>query len=320
MKECVRHGFRPQKILRPSQQARDRVVLRQRFERAAETLQIRRRHTDFEQAAILLHHIDSGPAVARVDHQAHRAARSQDVAKGAKTVVRIGQVVQHSRTNHQIERATNLSDALDREPMQFEILQIVLALKIARVAKARVADVDRRDSSMGLAQRVPRGLRSAASSNKDIQVSPRSPGGPDQMELGSATVPVLVEVAVRVQIRERGGIGHPFVEVADFLAAVHLGPPRMSDSGGGYSARTRLDAGSTWEMLSNVPHFRFANPPQRTCCPPRACAQISALSRRDTSSTPIGGAGRCSRPLWQETAKVRDGRHQSTPGPTPRRG
>jgi hypothetical protein len=52
------------------------------------------------------------------------------------------------------------------------------------------------------------------------------------MELGSATVPVLV-VAVCVETRERGRIGHPFVEVANFLAAVHLGPPRIS----GLSAR-----------------------------------------------------------------------------------
>ena len=144
------------------------MVRRQRFERVTETFQIRRRHTDFEQAAILLHHINSSPAVARIDHQAHRAARSQDVAKGAKTVIRVGQVVQHSRANHQVERAANLPDALDRELMQFEILQIVLALKIARVAKARVADVDRRDSSIRLAERVPRGLRRATASDKDF--------------------------------------------------------------------------------------------------------------------------------------------------------
>jgi len=108
--------------------------------------------------------------------------------------------------------------------MQFEILQIVLALKTARVAKARVADVDRRDSSIGLAERVPRGLRRAAAGDQDFLVSDRLPGGPRQMEFGSATVPVLVQVAVLVQTSKRGRIWHPFVEVADFLAAVHFGP------------------------------------------------------------------------------------------------
>jgi hypothetical protein len=129
MKERVRDCLRPPKILRAAQQARDRVVRRQRFERVAETLQIRRRRADFEQAAVLLHHIDSSPAVACVDHQAHRAARSQDVAEGAKTVVRVGQVMQHSGTNRQIERPTNLPDALNRDLMQMEILQIVLIPK-----------------------------------------------------------------------------------------------------------------------------------------------------------------------------------------------
>ena len=84
------------------------MVRRQRFERVAETLQIRRRRADFEQAAVLLHHIDSSPAVACIDHQAHRAARSQDVAKRAKAAIRVGQVMQHARANHQVERAAKL--------------------------------------------------------------------------------------------------------------------------------------------------------------------------------------------------------------------
>ena len=45
------------------------------------------------------------------------------------------------------------------------------------------------------------------------------------MEFGSATVLVSIEVAVFIQIGERGWIGHPFVEVTDFLAAVHFGAP-----------------------------------------------------------------------------------------------
>src|ERR1700752_103842 len=149
------------------------MVRRQRLDCGAKISQILVRRADSEQAAVLLHHIDSGPAVACVDHQAHCAAWTQHVAKGAKTMVRIGQVMQHSRTNYQVERASNLPDALDRELMQLEVLKIVLALKIARVAQARVADVDCCDSRIGLAKRVPRGLRSAASGNQDFLSSPR---------------------------------------------------------------------------------------------------------------------------------------------------
>jgi hypothetical protein len=50
--------------------------------------------------------------------------------------------------------------------MQFEVLQIVLALKIARVAQARVADIDCRDSRISLAERVARRLRRAAASDE----------------------------------------------------------------------------------------------------------------------------------------------------------
>ena len=80
--------------------------------------------------------------------------------------------------------------------MELEVLQIVLALKITRVTQARVADVDRRDSSIGLAERVPRGLRRATAGDQDFLVSSRLLGRPNQMKLCSATVRVLVEVAV----------------------------------------------------------------------------------------------------------------------------
>ena len=178
-------------------------------------------------------------------------------------MIRVGQVMQHSGADHQVEGAANLPDALDRELMQFEILQIVLALKIARVAKARVADVDRRDSSIGLAERIPRGLRRAAASDQDFLVSSRLLGGPDQMELGSATVRVLVEVAMFVQTRERGRIGHPFVEVADFVAAVHFGPPRISRRR--HSAQTHLArlSGSLTRRLFAYCRARRLYPPVR---------------------------------------------------------
>ena len=71
-------------------------------------------------------------------------------------------------------------------------------------------------------------------------VFPRLLGGPNQMKLGSAPVSVLVQVAVFIQTRERGRIGHPFVEIADFLSTVHLSHPRMSGAGADYTVRTRL--------------------------------------------------------------------------------
>jgi hypothetical protein len=176
--------------------------------------------------------------------------------------------MQHSGADHQVERASNLPDALDRELMEFEVLEIILALKIARVAQARVTDVDCGDSRIGLAKRVPRGLRGAASGNQDFLSSPRLLGRPHQMELGPATVWVLVVVAVYVQTCAWRRIGHPFVEVADFLAAAHLGPPRIS----GLSARP-------WP-LNIERHWR-----QAKSLPPEAECRLSACRRRFRASS-----------------------------------
>src|SRR6185503_16088619 len=98
-----------------------------------------------EQPAILLHHVDPGPAVACIDHQPHRAPRSEDIAKGAQAVVRVGHMVEHAGADDQVEGARQAADILDRETMEFEVIQIVLALKITRVTQARFAYVDRGD-------------------------------------------------------------------------------------------------------------------------------------------------------------------------------
>ena len=48
------------------------------------------------------------------------------------------------------------------------------------------------------------------------------------MELGSTIISVLVEFAVCVETRERGRIGHPCIEVADFFAPAPLAPRGIS--------------------------------------------------------------------------------------------
>src|SRR5271156_2165945 len=118
------------------------MVRRQRVKSGPKTSQLILRCPDAEKAAVLLNHIDSGPAVACIDHELHPAVGRKDGPQRSKADIRVSQVMQHSCANHEVERATNFLDPLDRELMEFEILQIVLALKIARVAQARLADVD----------------------------------------------------------------------------------------------------------------------------------------------------------------------------------
>ena len=61
----------------PVHQRRHRVIRRQHAERGTEIVQIAIRRSDSKKAAIVLHHVDAGPAIARIDHQLHRAVRTR---------------------------------------------------------------------------------------------------------------------------------------------------------------------------------------------------------------------------------------------------
>ena len=67
-------------------------------------------------------------------------------------------MVEHAGADDLIEASPKLPDLFDGEPMEIEVSQAVLSLKIARVAQARLADVDRGHVSIGLAQRMDRRL------------------------------------------------------------------------------------------------------------------------------------------------------------------
>lgn len=85
----------------------------------------------------------------------HRTLRVQDVAQGAQADVRIRQMMQHACADDLIEHAPEFPSLLDRKLVEFEILQTILCLKFACVAQTRLADVDGRDTGVGLAKRVP---------------------------------------------------------------------------------------------------------------------------------------------------------------------
>jgi hypothetical protein len=101
---------------------------------------------------------------------------------------------------------------------------IVSQLQIARMAEARLADVDRRDARLGLVHRMPGRLRGAAAGDQDSLVCARGLGRKHPMPDGAAAT--RVEVPVLVQAGERRRVGHPLIEVADLFARVHSMPSR----------------------------------------------------------------------------------------------
>ena len=81
-------------------------------------------------------------------------------------------MVKHSGADHLVEGASELADVLNRQLMKLEILEVIFPLELARVAQARLADIDGGDSGVRLAERVPRRLRRAATRDEDLLVSP----------------------------------------------------------------------------------------------------------------------------------------------------
>ena len=114
-------------IGRLAQQARQRMGARQGRERDRQILNLLIRVTDAQPAAVLLQHVDAGPAVGGVDHQVHGAVWRQHLAQGAQPAVRVGQVVQHAGADDLVEAAAQLAHPLDRQLIDLQIGQVVLA-------------------------------------------------------------------------------------------------------------------------------------------------------------------------------------------------
>ena len=122
-------------------------------------------------------------------------------------------------TEHQIEGLRKIGDALDRQLMELEVVEVVPLFELARVAQAGFADVDGHDSCRRVPTRVSGRLRRATASDQDGLLVRQRPVGPHEMELRPA--PAGVQRAGLVEMRNRRRIGHPFVEVANLVTLAH---------------------------------------------------------------------------------------------------
>lgn len=87
------------------------------------------------------------------------------------------------------------------------------------MAQARLADVDCCNPGIRFQKCILGRLRRPAARNQDLPACSRPLGWPDQMEQGSTTVRIAVQVAVLIQAGQRCWIRHPFIEVVDLLRA-----------------------------------------------------------------------------------------------------
>lgn len=172
MKQCIGQRVRLGEILRPPRHTGDRMIGWQRRDRRAEVAQLCRRCADPEQAAVLLHHVDAGAPICRIDHQMHRAVGQKDIAQCPKAGIRVRQVMEHARTDDLIENLAELPDLFDRQPMEIEVLQAVFSLKIAGITQAGFADVDSRHASIRFAQSMDGTLGGSAAGDQNRSISP----------------------------------------------------------------------------------------------------------------------------------------------------
>ncbi len=122
--------------------------------------------------------------------------------------------------NNLVERLAKLADPFDRKPMKAQVSDVVLLLKFTGMTQARFADVDRGDARVGLRERVTRGLRRAAASDKDGSIWPQRLQWPQQQILRAPPLRIAVALEALLEALNRRRIGVRLIERANRIDAV----------------------------------------------------------------------------------------------------
>src|SRR6516165_2333343 len=123
-------------------------------------------------------------------------------------------MVQHTGAGDLIKSLAELADLLDRQPMEIEVSQAVFLLKLAGMTEAGFADVDGRDVSVGLAQRIDGSLGGSAAGDQYLSIWPVLLRGPHQQGQCPTPIGVVIELAVPIEVAKRRRIRVALVESA----------------------------------------------------------------------------------------------------------
>jgi hypothetical protein len=206
-----------------AQQACQRMCGWQRAERDDEIPNLAVGGLDADTATEFLQHVNARPSVRRIHHEVHGPVRVEHVAQCPERCLRVREMVQNARAHDLIERQLQIADPIDRELMDREIVQVVLALEIFRVPDARRAEVDADDPGRGTARGVLRRLRCSAAGDEDRALFCLRLARPEQVEVRAASVRVLPPPSIVVEIVGRPRVREPFVEVLDCCRHIMAG-------------------------------------------------------------------------------------------------
>ena len=125
----------------------------------------------------------------------------------------VREMVENARTHNLVERHLQLADTIDRQLMDLEIGQVVLAPEILCVPHARRAEVDSDNPRRRTARGVFRRLRCSAAGDENRARFRVRLLRPEKVKVCAASVLVLPAPLIIVEIVDRPRIRKPFVEV-----------------------------------------------------------------------------------------------------------
>jgi hypothetical protein len=124
-------------------------------------------------------------------------------------------MMEHAGAYDLIIAETQIADAFNRELVNFEVVQVVFAFELLCVVYARRADIHTDHAAVGLADGVPRRLRSAAACNEYGYIFPVRFPWPMQVKVCPASEFIPPAMAIVIQIFNWRRIRMPIIKVAD---------------------------------------------------------------------------------------------------------
>src|ERR1700726_3158905 len=116
-----------------------------------------------------------------------------------------------------IEAHSQIVYLLDGKLVDLKIFQVVFSLELLRMAQTRCAAVDASNLRFRPTQRMLGRLRCPAAGDEDGLVFPIGLSGPKQMKVCAASLAVLPQASISVEIVDRPRIGVTVVEGLYFL-------------------------------------------------------------------------------------------------------
>src|SRR5579872_3875330 len=202
------------------QQGLQRMSRRQCAERADEILNfsVAGMHTD--PSAELLQHVDAGSSIRCVHHEMHHTVGFECVVQSTQARIRVDEMMKNAGAYDLIETHPQVVHSLDVELVNLQIRKVVFFLMLLGLAHAGCTAVDTGNLSRRPAQRMLGRLRCPAARDEDGLVFPIRSAGPKKVIVGAASLPILPEPLISLQIIDWWRVRITVVEIPHFTCYI----------------------------------------------------------------------------------------------------